>query len=264
MTSMPRRLAPALAVALLGLAALPVRSQPKPVERQSCGDYEITPSGFAAGNRASRVSIQKAGRLMATVTDWAITDLECGDITADAVPELVVRTFSGGAHCCETVRVYALADKPRLLLRYEANNAMGVAVGDINGDGRGELTLGDDSFAYFRDLSYAASPRSLPLVACFREGRFEDCTREFPGLLQARRDEHVARLQPPADEQALQDVKGNALAVVALSALLGQEEQGLDTVRKAVPDERVVGWLAKALPHVRDWMAARGKKLKDK
>ena len=52
----------------------------------------------------------------------------------------------------------------------------------LDGDGRRELVLGDDSFAYFEDLCYACSPAHLPLVACYTGTRFEDCTRRFPDL----------------------------------------------------------------------------------
>lgn len=259
-----RRLAPVLAVVLLGLAAAPVAAQEAPSRRLGCGAYEVVPSGFASRARATRLSIQKAGRLLETITDWTITSTECDDINADGIPELVVRTFSGGAHCCETLRVYALGDKPRLLLLYEANNAMGVEVRDINGDGRRELILGDDTFAYFNDLSHADSPASLPLVACFADGRFQDCTSQFPDLLRGKREQFLARLAPPAGEHALKEAEGNALGVVALSALLGEEEQGLEAVRRAAPDEKLMAWLARALPQVRDWVAARGKKLKDR
>jgi hypothetical protein len=261
-----RRLAPALAAALLllALAARPARAQEPSVQRLSCGGYDVVPSGFGSAGRPSRLSIQKGGRLLESITDWTITSTECADITAGQARDLVVRTFSGGAHCCETLRVYALAEKPRLLLLYEANNAMGVEVRDIMGDGRRELILGDDSFAYFDDLSYTESPRSLPLIACFVDGRFDDCTRQFPEWLRSRRDDDLARLTPPEGDTGLKEAEGRALRVLALSALLGEEEQGLTTIRAAVSDERVMAWLSKALPHVRDWLAARGKKLKDK
>jgi hypothetical protein len=258
-----RLVAPALAIAILLLAAPAAPAQPAPVRRLACGAYDVVPSGFAAAGRPTRLTIQKGGRLLATLTDWTISAAECSDITADGVPELVVRTFSGGAHCCETLRVYALADTARLVLLYEGNNAMGAEVRDINGDGRHELLLGDDTFAYFDDLSYTRSPARLPLVACFADGRFHDCTREFPELLRTERAKFLAGLEPPASTDARKEDEGQALGALALSVLIGEEEQGLHAIRAAVRDEAVMAWLAKALPQVRDWAAARGKKLKD-
>jgi hypothetical protein len=262
----PTRFAlPALVVgvAVVVLAPLPARAQDaRPVQRISCGGYDVAPSGFRSANEPSRLSIQKGGRLLVSITDWRILSADCADITADSIPELVVRTFSGGAHCCETLRVYALGDTARLLLLYEANNAMGVEVRDINGDGRRELILGDDSFAYFDDLCYACSPAHLPLVACYTGVRFEDCTRQFPDLLRVRRDEGLSRLKTLTGEEVLAQAKGAALGVLAMSVLLGEEEQGLEAVRQAAPSEAVTTWLSKALPRVRDWAAGRAKKLK--
>jgi hypothetical protein len=254
----------ALALAILACAPAAARAQePHRVQRIACGGYDVVPSGFRAANEPSRLSIQKAGRLLVSITDWRVVSVECDDITADAVQELVVRTFSGGAHCCETLRVYALGGVPRLLLLYEANNAMGVDVRDVNGDGRRELILGDDTFAYFDDLCYACSPSQLPLVACYTGARFEDCTRQFPELLRARRDAYLSRVGPAADESARAQAKGAALGALATSVLLGEEEQGLSAISAAGPGEAVMAWLRKSLPVVREWAATRGKKLKD-
>jgi len=261
----PGRFAPpVLALAILACATDPAcAQQPRPVQRVACGEYEVVPSGFRAAREPSRLLIQKEGRLLVSIADWRVVSADCDDITADGVLELVVRTFSGGAHCCETLRVYSLGDAPRQLLLYEANNAMGVEVRDIDGDGRRELILGDDTFAYFDDLCYACSPAHLPLVACYTGARFEDCTRRFPELVRERRDGFMARVGPAADTAALAHVKGAALGVLATSVLVGEEEQAMSAVRQAGPGESVLAWLSKALPRVREWAASRARKLKD-
>jgi hypothetical protein len=254
---------PVVAVAAM-LAAPGARAQDAPpVQRLSCGGYDVVPSGFRKPDEPSRLSIQRAGRLLVSITDWRIVAVECDDITADGVQELVVRSFSGGAHCCETLRVYALGDTPRRLLLYEANNAMGAEARDVNGDGRRELILGDDTFAYFDDLCYACSPAHLPLVACYTGSRFEDCTRQFPDLLRERRDAYLARVGPPADAADTAQVKGAALGALALSELLGEEEKGLAAIRQENPGAAVLDWLSKVTPRVRDWAATRNRKLKD-
>jgi hypothetical protein len=260
----PARVLPVVALAILACLPDRVRGQEtRPVQRVACGDYEAVPSGFRAGREPTRLSIQKKGRLLVSITDWRVKSAECDDVTADGVPELVVRTFSGGAHCCETLRVYALGDVPRQLLLFESNHATGVEVRDIDGDGRRELILGDDTFAYFDDLCSDCSPAHLPLVACHTDARFEDCTRRFPELLRARRADYLARVGPSADSTALGHVKGAALGVLATSVLLGEEEQAMSAIRQAGPAETVIGWLSKILPRVREWAATRGTKLKD-
>lgn len=257
-------LAPLAAAALL-VAGTVLAQAPEPsVRRLTCGGYQVVPSGIRReSGAATRLTIQKGGRLLVTLTDWAISGVQCEDLDADKMPELLVRTFSGGAHCCETVRVYALADTPRLLLTYEANNAIGVQARDLNGDGKKELLLGDDAFAYFDDLCYACAPSSLPLVACEADGRFQDCTAKFPELLRGARDRYLGRLGPVTGEEGLKEAEGAALGVLAISELLGEEDKGLQMVKDASPGDLLQAWLQKALPQVRDWAAARGKKLKN-
>ncbi len=261
------RLAPLVAVSLLLPGIRPAAAQEMSVvRRMACGGYEIVPSGFRRpAGQPTRLTIQKGGRLLVTVSDWAISSVECEEITGDKVHELLVRTFSGGAHCCETLRVYAMEPAaPKLLLVYQANNAMGAQVRDLDGDGRKELLLGDDTFAYFDDLCYACSPSFLPLVACYADGRFQDCTSRFPNFLRSERQRYLARLKPATSEDALKEAEGATLGVVAVSALLGEEEKGLQMAKEASPGEALQAWLQTALPQVHDWLTARGKKLKDK
>jgi hypothetical protein len=262
MTPPARAAVPVLALALAVLTGTSPRAQDgQPVRRLACGGYDVVPSGFRAGTEATRLNLQKAGRLLTSVTDWRIVSAECADITADGTRELIVRTFSGGAHCCETVRVFALAEPPRLLLRYEANSASGASVEDLDGNGRHELVLGDDSFAYYDELCYACSPSHLPLVACYDGSGFEDCTARFPQLLRSRRDTYLGGVMAVTDAETLDRAKGPALGALAVSELLGEEEEGWAALRKAAASEALMGWLSKALPRVREWAANRARKL---
>jgi hypothetical protein len=233
------------------------------VHRMPCGAYEAVPSGTGPSGLPTRLSIQKAGRLLLTVSDWSITRLECADINDDKTVELLVTTFSGGSHCCETLRIWALGASPRPLLRFASGHARGFDLRDLDGDGRRELLLGDDAFAYFDDLGLDDSPSPLPFTACFAEGRFQDCTTRLPAPLRAELARYAARLRLPAGAAETRAVEGAALGVLALSVLLGEEERGLATVRQAVPDEAVERWLERARPRVRDWAHERTLKLKD-
>jgi hypothetical protein len=248
---------------LVAAGASAAVAQPQPVSRLPCGGYEAVPSATAASGRPSRVSIQKGGRLLVTVSDWAITRLDCEDVDNDNTLELFVTSFSGGPHCCETLRVWTLGESPRPLLRFESGSAAGFELRDLDRDGRRELLLGDDAFAYFDDLCDTCSPARLPLVACVVDGRFEDCTRRFPDLLRAELKRYLERLRPPASTADVGKVEGAALGALAVSVLLGEEERGLDAIRTAVSSDQVMAWLERARPEVRDWAAARGRRLKD-
>lgn len=255
---------PTAVAAVLVLAGAPASlAQPQKVSRVTCGAYEAVPSGVESGGQPSRVGIRKGGRLLETVSDWSVTGVECADVYGDKIPELLVTSYSGGAHCCETLRVFALEKTPRKLLEYAAGNATGHELKDLDGDGRQELLLGDDSFAYFDDLCYACSPSHLPLVACGAERGFQDCTTRFPALLRTALARYTERLAPPSPEHEIKFVEGAALGVLAVSILLEEEEKGLATVRTATGSDEVMKWLERARPQVSDSLAARGKKLKD-
>jgi hypothetical protein len=238
--------------------------QHAPVARVACGAYAAVPSGIGQSGHPTRLSIQKDGRLLVTLSDWMVTRIDCADTDNDKTPELLVTTYSGGAHCCETLRMWTLEPKaPRKILEYEAGNAGGFELRDLDGNGRLELLLGDDSFAYFDDLAYAYSPRRFPLVACSGANGWTDCTRQFPDVLRAALVDYAGQLAPfGSDDATRQTVRGSALGVLALSVLLDEEEVGLETIRRAVASDEVMKWLERARPKVRDWARTRSRKLK--
>jgi hypothetical protein len=260
----------AAAACLAGALAAPAaadaaaRAQHPPVARVTCGAYDAVPSGVGDSGHPTRLSIQKGGRLLETVSDWRITRLECADLENDKTPELLVASYSGGAHCCETIRVWTLEpNAPRKILEYDAGNAGGFELRDLDGNGRLELLLGDDSFADFDDLSDAYSPRRVPLVACSGATGWIDCTRKFPEVLRAALVGYVEQLAPfVSDDAAGRTVRGAALGVLAVSVLLDEEEAGLEIIRRAVASDEVMKWLERARPKVRDWARTRGRKLK--
>lgn len=227
----------------------------------TCAAFEAVTTG-AVGLRPTRLLLQRQGRVMTTVTDYAIAGVSCDDVTGDGEPELLARTVSGGAHCCETVRAWSLGDRPRLILEYAAGNAGGVSVRDLNGDGRAELLLGDDGLAYFDDLDYASSPSSLPLVACFANGSFRDCTTEHSEALREAAARLRERLEPSSSGTPPKRVRGAALGLFAVSLLLGEEDQARQTIQEAVQNEKLMAWLDRVTPKLRVWAEARGRKLK--
>lgn len=79
------------------------------------------------------------------------------DINGDGFPEIIVNSYTGGAHCCSSVFVASMtgtAAQP--ILQTVASNCGGRFI-DLNGDGVMEYDTCDDSFAYAY-CSYAASP----------------------------------------------------------------------------------------------------------
>jgi hypothetical protein len=235
---------------------------PPPVERTTCGAYVAVPGAPGSSGEPTRVTLQKDGRIVATVSDDRITRLDCRDFERDGTREFLVSSLTAGAGCCETIRGWTIGSTARQNLVYESGTALGYDVGDLDGDGRDELLLWDDTFSAYDDLCRACAPARLPLIACPVRGRFDDCTKRFPETLRALLAREIARLEPPSSDANTMSARGVALGVLALSALLGEETKGLETIRRAVSSEAVMTWLERARPQVRAWAAARSRKIK--
>jgi hypothetical protein len=78
----------------------------------------------------------------------AIHDLTGSDLNADGYPDLVVETYSGGAHCCFGTQVFSLRPSgATLILRKPESNAGGTFE-DLDADRISEFVTYDDTFAY--------------------------------------------------------------------------------------------------------------------
>ena len=86
----------------------------------------------------------------------AIEALTGTDINGDGNPEVIIETYSGGAHCCFGTQVYSLGKQPKLILKKPESNAGG-QFEDLDGDGIYEFITYDDIFAY-QYCAYAGSP----------------------------------------------------------------------------------------------------------
>lgn len=87
------------------------------------------------------------------------------DLDADGTEELVVASWSGGAHCCWTVAIFELGGSPRLIEEIDAQNGMGIVkesdvtgVPTSGGPARYLLDIPDQSFCYW-NAPYVASPK---------------------------------------------------------------------------------------------------------
>lgn len=104
---------------------------------------------------------------------WTVVDVR-DDVTGDGRPLAVLGSYSGGAHCCATLDFVTLDDKPRraatLALGHGDVPEAADLFTDADGDGRIDLRLYDQTFAYWI-VSFAESPFT-PIVVHWRDGRF--------------------------------------------------------------------------------------------
>jgi len=129
-------------------------------ERQIDGySIELWQSSEVSGALAfhSIATVSRQGRLLASIVSAAQIDQLTGtDVTGDGVPDAVISTYSGGAHCCFSTWVYNLGPVLNLVLHSPESNCGG-QFSDLDGDGTMEFVTCDDHFAY-EFCPYANSP----------------------------------------------------------------------------------------------------------
>jgi hypothetical protein len=117
---------------------------------------DSTPSGLPLSGIAT---IDKgAKRLLLVDFATSLDDLSGTDITGEGNPDVIIETYSGGAHCCSATFVYDLG--PTLAKVDVLSSPNGNSCGsfqDLDGDGVYEFVDADDSFAY-RYCAFAVSP----------------------------------------------------------------------------------------------------------
>ena len=70
------------------------------------------------------------------------------DLDGDGVPDLLIYDYSGGAHCCSTVKHIVCSDPPVLTAQISGWHSTPV-YRNLDGDGHYEKILGDASYAYW-------------------------------------------------------------------------------------------------------------------
>lgn len=139
-----------------------------------------------------------------------------------ARPAVLLGFYSGGAHCCWTVRAYAVSatavgppvdidlGDPAATLRAEGDHSL--------------LVTADDAFAYQFD-SYAGSGMPIKVLE-FTNGAFDDTTRSHLDLVRA----DAARWWGVANDPPSLDGLGVLAPWVADECLLGQASRAFSTI----------------------------------
>jgi hypothetical protein len=242
----------------------------------TCGSYQVNWNNVRSfdintlGSVTLRVTTP-GGRLVADL--WhplapgeKLIPLWCGDLLGDGSQALGYEEFSGGAHCCFSATVILLdaADgDPHLLDVAFGNGGLGMPQ-QLQPGGPLELPASSDVFAYFANLSFAASP-FLPMIYAYDGTSYVEATRQFPDRLsteirRAEADLAEAAARPvPADEPpqfAYQEQDSVALRLFGLHVLLGDADQALPGIEGSVSPP-VATWLAANAAAARDAMADR-------
>jgi hypothetical protein len=155
------------------------------------------------------------------------------DLDGTGEPEVLLDLYSGGAHCCESTRIYFRRSGSGSygVVSHDWGNS-GYRLEDLDGDGRLEFVSADDAFSY-AFTSYAASRRP-PRIWRFDGKRLAVVTRKFPKLLEEDAAECWAAFEAESPGDATGNTtRGLAGAYVADLCLLDRCKEGWAKLRAA-------------------------------
>lgn len=166
------------------------------------------------------------GQLQESVTDTAhmfgSVDLE--DLDSDGNPEVVLQTYTGGAHCCMAITTYTWQNDQFQSIVFDYLDAGGGIFEDLDDDGLTEFVTLDNAF-FYTFSSYAGSyPPSVILT--FQDGAYIDTTTQFRQRLGSTAWDMYQSVEERDDEGY--EINGLLAGYVAQKIRLGQYQEGWD------------------------------------
>jgi hypothetical protein len=159
--------------------------------------------------------------------------LKVADLDGDGEPEVLVDTFSGGAHCCLTARLLTF-NGTGYTPRDMGYGDVGYELKDADGDGRPELVGQDPRFsAVFTAFAASAFP---PAVLQVDHGAFVDVTTKYPKLIRA---DAASRLKALRKARRTDDIRGVLAAYVADQYLLDKPAVAAAELRRQQRAHRI-------------------------
>jgi len=144
------------------------------------------------------------------------------NLEGDRTPEVIVATFTGGAHCCTNHKIFSWQNGHLLQTETGLRDGNGGSFRDLNGDGKAEFLSYDNSFLYAFS-SYAGSfPPSS--IYSLQNGRLVDVTRQYPKELRPSLQQMFKAFQERKKDKG--EVNGILAGYVAQKILLNEYEQG--------------------------------------
>lgn len=225
---------------------------------ERCGDYFITQTTLSVFDepRVAALTVSNAqAQIMQTfdVERWGAQEISrvlCADLTGDNIPELVMESFSGGAHCCFEYEIVELKINLPRIFAWRGGSGSLTELAQLKPDAAYEIVGMDDRFTLFDDLPFAAAP-FLPVVFVYRDGAYRTATRDFPALILEDQQSAV----PDLDACDGADYcRGAALQYYADGLLLGRGDVALGALREKLPAD-IMQWLDEQQDAIRERLA---------
>lgn len=147
------------------------------------------------------------------------------DLDNNNPAEVIVKTYSGGAHCCSNFSIYTWQNSQFVKTELAGLDGGGGEFRDLDGDESPEFITVDQSFLY-KFSSYASSfPPSIILK--FDQGEFKNVTDQYPDEL-AKTASQMHKFLLTAKSQNQGNVNGILAGFVAQKLLMGEYREGWD------------------------------------
>ena len=186
---------------------------------------------------------------------WLIFEPSNGsDLTGDGIAELVLRDSTGGnCWACAPLRIFQVIGHQLREVQIRGPDYLHPQhLADLDGDGYPELLAIDTRWEFYHGFCHACSP-GVWGVFVWRDGRYEEASREFPRFYEekiAELEASLARSDRADDDIYLSDAVSVFLNYVAV----GQSRQGLSRFRQLISPRpfRQAPWIAAAREIERD------------
>lgn len=189
-------------------------------------------------------TISLNGQMLAQVGSSAEVDLSGRDVTGEGNPDLVIQTFSGGAHCCFSTVIYDLGATLRKVLETRPSNCGGT-LEDLDGDGSMEVVICDDLFAYTY-CPFASSPMPRVILKYRAGAGYVPASPDFAALYAediTMHREWAQQAVPGGYGEWDQTVKCAVLPLVLDYLYIGQATQAWDALVQYYPHpDRLLLW----------------------
>lgn len=162
---------------------------------------------------------QDQAQLQKQRSEFMLGKIWLQDLTGDDNAEVIVETYSGGAHCCTSHEVYTWTGEEFEEIDFGYRDGNGGEFQDLDNDEVFEYLTFDGAFLY----AFSSYAGSFPPSQILRIGNngLEDVTREYPERLRGTAWQMYQSIQSRDYE-----LNGILAGYVAQKMLLGEFEEG--------------------------------------
>lgn len=150
------------------------------------------------------------------------------NLEKEKAPQLIIQTYSGGAHCCTNYIIYTWINNQFVRDETGFLDGGGGLFEDLNGDGNSEFITGDNRFLYlFAPYAGSSSPS---LIFDFNDGKLRENTRNYPDYLQKVAKEMLNNIEEVKKEYT--EINGLLAGYVAQKILLNEYQSAWEYMLK--------------------------------